>query len=118
MTDTLSGAGPCVGGWVKGVLDRDDIRSAHGTATPIIPIHHQPLPTPPTPHTNMSNESVTDFQNFFAGGHEGSYSSNKENQGQIVAFWLSVPTNAIIHSPSSERRGPGSRVTTCAFRLS
>jgi len=48
MTDTPGGAGPCVRGWVKGVLDRDDIRSAHWTVTPIIPIHHQPLPTTPT----------------------------------------------------------------------
>jgi len=42
MADVLVGAGPCVGGWVKGVLDGDDIRSAHWTVTPIIPIHHQP----------------------------------------------------------------------------
>jgi len=63
----------------------------------------------------MSYENVADFQNFMDAGREGSYSSNKENNGRIVAFWLSVPTNAIVHSPSSERRSPGSRVTTCGF---
>jgi len=29
MTDTPSGASPYMGGWVKGVLDWDDIRSDH-----------------------------------------------------------------------------------------
>jgi len=109
-----------VGGWVKGVPDRDNIRSAHWTVTPIIPIHHQPLPTTPTIfyHHNMSYENVADFQDFMGAGREGSYSSNKENNGQIVAFWLSVPTNAIVHSPSSKRRSPGSGVTTCGFGFS
>jgi len=117
MTDAPGGAGPCVGGWVKGVPDRDNIRSAHWTVTPIIPIHHQPLPTTPTIlyHHNMSYEQVADFQDFMGAGREGSYSSNKENNGRIVAFWLSVPTNAIVHSSSSEGRSPGSGVTTCGF---
>jgi len=104
-------------GWVKGVPDRDDIRSAHWTVTPIIPIHHQPLPTTPTLlyYHHMSYENVADFQDFMGAGREGSYSSNKENNGRIVVFWLSVPTNAIVHSPSSERRSPGSGVTTCGL---
>jgi len=38
----------------------------------------------------MSFEHVADFQEFMVQGCEGSYSSNKENQGQIVAFWLDV----------------------------
>jgi len=120
MTDTPSGAGLCMGGWAKGVLDRDDIRSAHWTVTPIIPIHHQPLPTTPTIlyHHNMSYENVADFQDFMGVGREGSYSFNKENNGWIVAFWLNVATNAIVHSPSSERRSPGSGVTTCGLRFS
>ena len=63
----------------------------------------------------MSYENVADFQDFMNAGREGSYSSNKENNGRIVAFWLSVPTDAIIHSPSSERRSPGSGVTTCGL---
>jgi len=85
--------------------------------TPIIPIHHQPLPTTPTIlyHHNMSYEQVADFQDFMGAGCEGSYSSNKENNGRIVAFWLSVPTNAIVHSPLSERRSPGSGVMTCGL---
>jgi len=81
-----SGAGPCVRGWAKGVPDRDDIRSAHWTTTPIIPIHHQPQPTTPTNHplSAMSYEHVADFQDFITGaGREGSYSSNKKNSGRI-----------------------------------
>jgi len=119
MTDAPGGAGPCVRGWAKGVPDRDDIRSAHWTVTPIIPIHHQPPPPLPTIlfHHNMSYENVADFQEFMDAGREGSYSSNKENNGRIVTFWLSVPTNAIVHSSSSERRSPGSGVTTCGLRF-
>jgi len=113
MTDAPGGAGPCVRGWAKGVPDRDDIRSAHWTVTPIIPIHRQPPLLLPAilSHHNMSYENVADFQEFMDAGREGSYSSNKENNCRIVAFWLSVPTNAIVHSPSSERRsqGQGSR---------
>jgi len=118
MTDTPNGAGLCVGGWVKGVPDWDDIRTAHWTASPpsfpSSPNHHHQ----PTTNYPMSFENVVDFQTFFDGGCEGSYSSNKENKGQIVAFWLSVPTNAIIQSYLSKGRSPGSRVTTCAFGLS
>ena len=82
--------------------------------TPIIPIHHQSLPTTTNQLTipSMFYKNVADFQDFMGAGHEGSYSSNKENKGQIAVFWLSVPTNTIAHSPSSKRRGPGSGVTT------
>jgi len=85
--------------------------------TPIIPIHHQPPPPLPTIlfHHNMSYENVADFQDFMGVGREGSYSSNKENNGRIVAFWLIVPTNAIVHSPSPEGRSPGSGVMTCGL---
>ena len=111
MTDTPSGAGPCVRGWAKGVPDRDDIRSAHWTVTPIIPIHHQPPPTTPTnyPLSAMSFKHVTDFQEFLTGaGCEGLYLLNKENpssaqggnlkvkgQGQVPEsrVWLNVPAN-------------------------
>jgi len=95
MTDTPSGAGPCVRGWAKGVPDRDDIRSAHWTVTPIIPIHHQPHPTTTNQPTIlfMSFDNVTDFQDFMGAGREGVYSSDKENnKGRIVAFWLNVPS--------------------------
>jgi len=88
--------------------------------TPIIPIHHQP--PPPLPiilfHHNMSYENVADFQDFMNVGREGSYSSNKENNGQIVTFWLSVPTNVIVHSSSSEGRSAGSGVSTCGLGFS
>ena len=66
----------------------------------------------------MSYENVADFQEFMDAGREGSYSSNKENNGRIVMFWLSVPTNAIVHIPSSERRSPGSGVMTCGLGFS
>jgi len=66
----------------------------------------------------MSYENVADFQEFMDAGREGSYSSNKENNGRIVAFWLSVPTNAIVHSSSSERGSSGSGVTTCGLWFS
>jgi len=66
----------------------------------------------------MSYKNIADFQDFMDAGREGSYSSNKENNSQIVAFWLNVPTNAIVHSPSSEGRSPGSGVTTCGLGFS
>jgi len=69
-------------------------------------------------HHNMSYKQVANFQDFMGVGREGSYSSNKENNSWIVTFWLSVPTNAIVHSPLSERRSPGSGVMTCCFRFS
>jgi len=86
---------------------------------------HHSHPSPATTATtnilfyhNMSYENVADFQDFMGAGREGSYSSNKENNGWIVAFWLNVPTNAIVHSPLSERRSPGSGVTTCGLGFS
>jgi len=55
------------------------------------PTHYQPT------ILYMSFDNVTNFQEFMGAGREGAYSSDKENnKGRIVAFWLSVPTNAII----------------------
>jgi len=100
-----SGAGLCVRGWAKGVPGRVDIRSAHWTTTPIIPIHHQPQPATPTnyPLSAMSFEHVTNFQDFIAGvGHEGSYSLNKENS---------------VLRPRGESQGQGLRPGTRILRL-
>ena len=66
----------------------------------------------------MSYENVANFQNFMDVGRGGSYSSNKENNGRIVVFWLNVPTNTIVHSPSSEGGSTGSGVTTCGLGFS
>jgi len=90
MTDTPSGAGPCVRGWAKGVLVWDDIRTAHWMASPpsfpSSPSHtqqHQPTIF----FINMSYESTTDFHDFITGlGREGPYSSNKENSGKDLLF--------------------------------
>jgi len=105
MTDTPSGAGPCVRGWAKDVPDWGDIRSAHWTTTPIIPIHHQLHPTTPINHplVQMSFEDVANFQDFHSGpGHEGLYSSNKEN--------------TVLH-PRGEAQGQGERPGVGSFLL-
>ena len=105
MTDMPSGAGPCIRGWAKGVLVWDDIRRAHWTVTPIIPIHHQPQPTTPTNHplSTMSYKHVANFQDFLSGpGCEGLYSLNKENS---------------ILRPMGEPQGQGLRPGTRISRL-